>query len=588
MPMPGAPELPYRPNGGGAAHFNRAIFWVLQTLLATATMQVAPPFITPPVKCPLNSTFEQGQTRRGCIANIVNKVKSPSDCQQLCCATASKYNSEEEPNQGCNAWFLNDYGQCFMCSGKRDPTVPPAVPASKNEGCKSPTETNCTTGTVTPPPPPPLPPAPTKGPLGGEASFEYVDYARGMRWPSHLNGSGLPREQLSAEGWPLTDCKIVIFDHRPVGAWAPPIDDPEQRQADLSGTWTLVLSGKATVSLSDPSIQGISLGKSRYHPGTNKQTQSLTIAAGKYPQVVNLVVLQFKDTQQNATASVGSGFRDLQLLMPGHDPSATQLFSNNWAALMKPFDHLRMMGTTGTNSYSWQCAGDNAAGCSVIRWEDRALPSYSFLDKKLCKGCLGTPWEHVLLAANELDTDIWINVPVTASAATVCRTAPTTGSPPGDPQKCLDTDPTTTYEYQLAMLFKHGNKATGNVGLKPHLNIYVEHSNEVWNFGFPQYAINKAMAMWEVQNSTNPHTGGAHSNLPKSVSGRPDINCTANEECWAHRRHARRVYEISQTFENVFGSGSLNQRVRMVYASWTINQQECHLRNTSIPTRIVD
>ena len=35
-------------------------------------------------------------------------------------------------------------------------------------------------------------------------------------------------------------------------------------------------------------------------------------------------------------------------------------------------------------------------------------------DKKLCKGCLGMPWEHVLLAANEAKKDVWINVPVTA------------------------------------------------------------------------------------------------------------------------------------------------------------------------------
>ena len=237
---------------------------------------------------------------------------------------------------------------------------------------------------------------------------------------------------------------------------------------------------------------------------------------------------------------------------------------------MKPFDHLRWMGSTGTNSYSWQCGGENAAGCSVIRWEDRSLPAYGYLDKNLCKGCLGVPWVYVLLAANELRTDVWINVPVTASAPTVCRTAPTTVSPPGDPNKCLDSDPTATYEHQLALLFKNGNEFTNYTGLHPSLNIYVEHSNEVWNFGFPQYGINKAMAMWEVQNST----AKAGSNLAKPVPGRPDINCTANAECWTHRRHARRVYEISQTFEKVFGAGALNSRVRMVYASWSIGLQE--------------
>jgi hypothetical protein len=65
------------------------------------------------------------------------------------------------------------------------------------------------------------------------------------------------------------------------------------------------------------------------------------------------------------------------------------------------------------------------------------------------------------------------------------------------------------------------------------------------------------------------------SNLANAVPGRPDINCTFNAECWAHRRHARRVYEIAQTFEKVFGHGSLNTRVRPVYASWTINLQVC-------------
>ena len=38
----------------------------------------------------------------------------------------------------------------------------------------------------------------------------------------------------------------------------------------------------------------------------------------------------------------------------------------------------------------------------------------------------------------------------------------------------------------------------------------------------------------------------------------------------AKRRHAKRVYEIGQIFAAVFGAGSLNTRVRPVYAHWTI------------------
>lgn len=145
---------------------------------------------------------------------------------------------------------------------------------------------------------------------------------------------------------------------------------------------------------------------------------------------------------------------------------------------------------SGTNGYSWKCGGTNAAQCSVIQWADRRQPSYAFTDPKLCKGCIGRAWEHILLAANELQSDVWINVPVTASAPTLCQTGDGTTDKTVDPRKCVDgsepgaaTDPTKTYEYQLAELFLKGNEYTNYTGLDPKLNIYIEHSNEVWNFG---------------------------------------------------------------------------------------------------------
>ena len=39
------------------------------------------------------------------------------------------------------------------------------------------------------------------------------------------------------------------------------------------------------------------------------------------------------------------------------------------------------------------------------------------------------------------------------------------------------------------------------------------------------------------------------------------------------------MYEISKTFETVFGKDSLNKRIRMVYASWSISEQE-YFNNT--------
>ncbi len=169
----------------------------------------------------------------------------------------------------------------------------------------------------------------------------------------------------------------------------------------------------------------------------------------------------------------------------------------------------------------------------------------------------------------------------------VCRTDPN-----GDHTTCHPEAPEETYEYQLAKLFRDGNEFTGNVGLDPKLKIYVEHSNEVWNYGFRQHAINQNIADFEVSNGSL-YPSMKKSNLASAVPGREDIDarqhCTntsgvvnpktgestlVGSACWSRRRHARRVYEISRTFQSVFGEGSLathsnpNGRVRMVYASW--------------------
>jgi hypothetical protein len=449
-----------------------------------------------------NSTFEPGFSRRDdCADKVFNNVPTPEACAAQCCALAPA-EPPPFPDQGCLAWSLNNWQQCFLCFGTNHPDgPPPASPANCSGG-----PSNCSTGVVTPPPSPPMPPPPATGRLGGEAAVEYTNYARLMRWPAYPNGTGqlnFTAGELSPEGWPNRDCAVVIFDLRPCGAWAPPIDDPEARQANLSGTWTVRLSGQANVSLSATSGSGMSLLPDVvYDAATNTQSQSLVVEDGGYPAVQNLLVLNFSATRLNASAPEGSGFRNLQVLKPGfgassytapssasssaaaaaawasystlanassaaasppsQSPPLMPLFTPNWARAHKMFDHLRWMGSTGTNNYGWRCGGDNPAGCSVVRWEDRSLPSYAFVDPNFCAGCHGTPWEHVVLAANELNTDVWINVPLTASAPTVCRTAAG-----GDPRECLDTDPTATYEYQLAKLFRDGNEYTGNAGLNP-------------------------------------------------------------------------------------------------------------------------
>lgn len=87
------------------------------------------------------------------------------------------------------------------------------------------------------------------------------------------------------------------------------------------------------------------------------------------------------------------------------------------------------------------------------------------------------------MLANLVNKDIWINTPITASG---CLPYPT----------LIKTESeTSSYIYQLALLLKNGNNYTSNKGLVNNLKVYIEHSNEVWNFGFGQYTWNKLNAI---------------------------------------------------------------------------------------------
>ena len=60
----------------------------------------------------------------------------------------------------------------------------------------------------------------------------------------------------------------------------------------------------------------------------------------------------------------------------------------------------------------------------------RHTPNLAFYDTPSMPAS-ALPFEHVLLAANELESDVWINVPATASAPSICRS-----DPDGDHTKC--------------------------------------------------------------------------------------------------------------------------------------------------------
>jgi hypothetical protein len=347
----------------------------------------------------------------------------------------------------------------------------------------------------------------------GSRSMPFVDAAKTLRPFTRLNGNGAV--PVDADGWPTTDCQTVLFDIRPVPAWNPPIDDPDAFQPDWSGTYKLSLVGQAAISTADG---GAAIQNSKYDSANNLTTADLVV-----PKGCGLVVLAFHNTVRTNGASSGSGFTRLRVIRPGYPADTTQVFTDEFLRALRPFAVLRFMDWLSSN-FNPGYYGDE--GHHALEWKNRRLPSDA--TQQDAGGKYGVAWEYIVELANATGKDIWINIPIAAS---------------------------DDYVQQLAVFLKSK--------LKPNINLYLEHSNEVWNYGFPQYTYNKLAAVEEAK--WNPAS--------TLVSDE-----TKDEEVMARRRHAARLHDTTDAFASAFGQGSMLSRIRPIYASWFINP-DSHFRD---------
>ncbi|MFO0856699.1 MAG: hypothetical protein U0640_04990 [Phycisphaerales bacterium] len=192
--------------------------------------------------------------------------------------------------------------------------------------------------------------------------------------------------------------------------------------------------------------------------------------------------------------STKNGLRDFKFLRPGaHDGD---LFNQQFVDLLLPFGVIRFMPWTKTND------------STISRWSQRTR-----VEDATYRAKSGVPYEICVQLCNLQHQDMWINVPHMADDAFV---------------------------RELARLIRDN--------LDPSLNVYVEYSNEVWNYMFTQASWNLDRAIEEAEQ-------------PGSVlryDGSQDI------DTWRHRRYAKKTVEIGRIFAEEFGPGSLNTRVRPV------------------------
>jgi hypothetical protein len=135
----------------------------------------------------------------------------------------------------------------------------------------------------------------------------------------------------------------------------------------------------------------------------------------------------------------------------------------------------------------------------------------------------GLAWEYVIQIANTSGKDIWVNIPEGVNLA----------------------DPTSNnYATQLAQLMK--------AKLNPGIHVYLEYSNELWNFGFPQTQANLTAAINDVNSGADPSLNYDNGN---------------NQYYWGYRRVMHQVVRLSQLFQNVYGAAAINTTIRPLYLS---------------------
>ncbi|RKX46977.1 MAG: hypothetical protein DRP64_02335, partial [Verrucomicrobia bacterium] len=357
----------------------------------------------------------------------------------------------------------------------------------------------------------------------GGWGLEFVDAAKYATEWTRPDGT---KANLDANGWPQEDAQVVLFDLRFFGAWwGAPYDDPDERQADVGGLYKLKFTGEAKIVF--PESGGLFVLSNQQHdPETDITTADLYLKGPHDPndpenpnkvgsgEHSGLLVLQFLNT--------GGGIKNLTLIRPGYHGRTEQTFTDEFIKLIKPFSVLRFMDWIKTNNSSpfhgdpwpanttrWDVNRNKITDATQRSWGNR--PNY-------------TAWEYIIELSNLVQKDLWICIPVSADddyvkkLAILMRTGVDMGS----------TD--VSGDYDLA-----DGTPTCNP-LDSSLKIYLEHSNEVWNFGFKQYIYNKLAAIAEAKQ-------------PDHILSKDGLK---DEEMLARRRHLKRTIETGQIFSEVF------------------------------------
>jgi hypothetical protein len=244
-------------------------------------------------------------------------------------------------------------------------------------------------------------------------------------------------------------------------------------------------------------------------------SQGVSVANAAYDSVSNtstaeVVIGAGADQLILAFRNTAGGVKNVSLRTPGYADSDT--FTNEFKQAVAPFRTLRFMDFLATN------------GSQITTWASRNVPAAASQSNGK-----GGAYEYAIQMANELGKDIWINIPLGA-----------------------DDD----HVRQLATLL--------NTTLAPGRVVYLEYSNELWNWSFPQATANMKMAIAEAVAGDTTLTNGTQCSQAQFDAGNVDV---CNKYWSGFFRVGKRIAAISKIFGEVMGASALNTRYRPIFAT---------------------
>ena len=329
---------------------------------------------------------------------------------------------------------------------------------------------------------------------------------------SLVNSNDVPKD---ANGWPNSDGIVLVY--------------AGLKTKNNNGTYKLTFNGQATVTTGD----GV-LSNQVYNSSTNTTTADLVISDVNNSQLF----LTFTNTKKTSASATNTGVSNVTLMRP-LTPGSTQSYSpsqyiaNDYITKLAPFQTIRYMGWTQTNNGNMETTWS-----SRVKWNNFST------------ACLNNKanWESIIIMANASNKDAWI---------------------------CIPHQVDDNFITKLAQMFKYGSdgyepytSVQSNPVIPPlnsNLKLYIEYSNEIWNWGGPY-----TQTPWVRDQAKN-------FGMPLNFDG------TTDESVLMYRYKAMRTVQISTIFRSVFSSEMMT-RIRPVIC-WQQNYNDLTDRTLSFMDR---